>query len=130
MMRPASDSGRLPEQSVRGRPEEKELPRAAPLATALVDLATEHSKELWQPLDLVQNHQPLGMKVQVPSRIDEAGSVAGILEIQVKTVRRLGRDVPSERGLADLARPEERHRRRLVEVLQNSPLVSSRKHPC
>ena len=106
------------------------MPRAATPATALIDLTAEHSKEIGHPLDLVQDHQSLGVKVQVPSRLREAGSVAGILEIQVETVGRLGRDVPSERGLANLARPEERHRRRLVEILQNSLLVSAFDHPC
>ena len=68
---------RLPEQRIRSRPDEKKLPGAATAPAALVDLAAEHPKEIRHALDLIQNDQPLGVQIKVPSRIREPGRIAG-----------------------------------------------------
>ena len=72
-----------------------------------------------------ENHQPLGVKLEIPHRVRKASGIAGILEIEVHAVRRLRRDVAGKRGLADLTRAKQRHGRRLPEVLQNTLLAAS-----
>ena len=121
---------RLPEQRIRSRPEEEKLPGAAALTAALVNLAPEHPKETGDPLDLVQDRQPPGVKLQIPHRVRETGGIAGILEIEVEAVRCLRRNLARKRGLADLARTEEGHRRVLPQALQDASFGSPFKHAC
>ena len=108
---------RLAEQRVGSRPENQKVPRTAATAAALVDLTAKHPKELGHPLDLVQDHQAIGMEIEIAPRVRETRGVLGILEVEVQAVGSLRRDGAGERGLPHLARPEERHGGRLLKVL-------------
>ena len=121
---------RLPEQGIRSRSEQEELSATATLATPLVNLASEHPKDVRHALDFVQDHQPFDVELEIPSRVRETSRIAGTLQIEVQAVRRLRRDVAGERSLADLARTEECHGRCLLKVLQDSLLASTLEHSC
>ena len=107
---------------------------AAVAAAALVNLTAKHPEELGHPLDLVQNHQAIGVETEVSFRIREARGLRGILEIEVQAVGGFRRDGTGERGFPDLPRPEDRDGGRLLKTLQDVPLVSPFdqpvKHPC
>ena len=62
------------------------MPRTPAAATALVYLSSQHLKEIGHPLDLVQNHQPIGMELEIPPGIRETGDIPRILEIEVQAV--------------------------------------------
>ena len=64
-----------------------------------------HLKQPRHPLNLVQNHQPPGLSAEILRWVCKTGGVVGILQVEVQAVRRIGGDVPSERGLANLPRP-------------------------
>ena len=106
------------------------MPRAPAAAAALVNLPAQHSEEIGHPLDLVQDHQPVGMELEIPPRIREAGDIPWIFEIEVQAVGGFGRDCAGERGLPDLARTEKRHGWNLFEKLQDASRVSAIDHPC
>ena len=106
------------------------MPRTPAAAAALVNLPAQQSKEIGHPLDLVQNHQPIGMELEIPPGIRETGDIPRILEIEVQAVEGFRRDSAGERGLPDLARPEKRNGRTLFEKLQDSSRVSAINHYC
>ena len=106
------------------------MPRTPAAAAALVNLPAQHSKEIGHPLDLVQDHQPIGVELEISPRIRETGDVPWILEIEVQAVGRFSRDCAGEGGLPDLARPEKRNGRNFFEKLQDSSRVSAIDHPC
>ena len=106
------------------------MPRAPAAAASLVNLTAKHPEEIGRSLDLVQDHQSLGVELEIPPRIREASGVLGVLDIEVQAVGSLRRDGAGERGLPDLARPEERNGRHLLKILKDAPLVSAVNHPC
>ena len=106
------------------------MPRTPAAAAALVNLPAQQSKKIGHPLDLVQNHQPIGMEIEIPPGIRETGDIPRILEIEVQAVEGFRRDSAGERGLPDLAWPEKRNGRTLFEKLQDSSRVSAINHYC
>lgn len=106
------------------------MARTPAAAAALVNLPAQHSKEIGHPLDLVQDHQPIGMELEIPPRIRETGDIPWILEIEVQAVGGFSRDCAGERGLPDLARPEKCNGWNLFEKLQDSSRMSTINHPC
>ena len=96
----------------------------------MVDLAAEHAEEIGPPLNFIQYHQLVGLETEIASGVRETCSVAGVFEIEIKTVERLRCDGAGKCGLADLARPEESHGWRVLEILQNASLVSPLNHSC
>ena len=106
------------------------MPRTPAAAAALVNLPAQHSKEIGHPLDLVQNHQSIGVELEIPPGIRETGDIPWILEIEVEAVGGFRRDSAGERGLPDLARPEKRNGRHLFQKLQDSSRVSAINHYC
>ena len=119
---------RLPQQGIRSRPEEKKVPRTPAAAAALVNLSAQHSKEIGHPLDLVQDHQPVGMELEIP-RTGSArrAAVPWILEIEVQAVGGFSRDCAGERGLPDLRRgPRRATAWNLFEKLQKTRRVCLR----
>ena len=106
------------------------MPRTPADAAALVNLPAQHSKEIGHALDLVQDHQPIGMELEIPPRIREAGDIPWVLKIEVQAVGGFSRDCAGERRLPDLARSEKRHGWNLFEKLQDASLVSAIYHPC
>ena len=106
------------------------MPRTPAAAAALVNLPAQHSKETGHPLDLVQNHQPIGMELEIPPRIRKTGDISWILEVEVQAVGGFRRDCAGERGLPDLARPENSNGWNLFEKLQDPSRVSAIDHHC
>ena len=106
------------------------MSRAPAAVAALVNLPAKHPKEVGHSLDLVQDYQAVGVELEIPPRVREAGGVSGVLEIEIHAVGGLRRDGTGERRLPDLARPEERQGRHLLKIPQDAPLVSSVNHPC
>ena len=80
-------------------------------------------------MNLVQHDQLVGMIGEIKSRLSQAGAVCRRLEIEVDR-RPCSSDLQSKRGLADLPRAHQSHRRRVthegLDFARDPPLD----HPC
>ena len=128
---PGQGFGRLLHQRIGGGAEQQELAAALSFPASGVDLSPEHLEQLGHSLHFVQHDQSIRMGGEIARRVGQARSVVGILQVQVQAVRHVGGDVPRERRLADLARPEERDRGRFRKAAEDCVLgVSFNIHPC
>ena len=71
-----------------------------PLAAGAVDEAAQHREEAGRPMDLVQDHQPIGLPGQVQLRLGQLGPVGLGFQIQVEGTK----GVPDLKGQGRLAR--------------------------
>ena len=100
---PGERFGGLLEQVGRGAAENQE-PRRQRLA---VGQHAQQREQVRAALDFVDHHQPLE-RAQGGVRLGEPGEALRVFQVEV--VERFGRhELPGQRGLAALARPEQRH---------------------
>jgi hypothetical protein len=90
--------------------------RAAASTPAPVDEAAQGLEDSGCAVDLVENDEALLVPGEVLFRVGQLGAVGLLLEVEVDRGALLG-EVESQGRLADLARPEQCHCRKLVDEL-------------
>lgn len=95
-----------------------------------VDQAAQHWKQIGAPLDLIEDHQP-AQWFQGQLWFGQPGQIGGSFEVEVCSLAvPFLRNTVCDRGLTDLAGPEQRHRRVGLQTLGDLSLMSrSRQHP-
>ncbi len=95
-------------------------------AAPFVDRAAQRGEDGWHRLCLIQDQPAASGSLDRGARIvPESRRGAGILEVDIGETRKGG---PGERGLADLARAEDRHGRKLPGGLQKRGAGDAGKH--
>ena len=110
--------------------QEEEVSAGAALAATGIDLSAQNLEETRHPLDFVEDHEAVAVRIEVAAGVREAGRVGGILQVEVQGVRHLTRELPGERGLAHLAWSEQDDRGEIGQVAFDQGLVTSGDHAC
>ena len=96
---------------------------------AFVDDAAQGTEQPRRSMYLVENHEPIGRLGAVLFDVTDLGQIARQLQIDVDGAA-LASNLPSQRGLADLARPNQHDRRMLVQALVKFVLEVPLNHLC
>ena len=99
------------------------------LAASLIDLSTQQRKEPRGAVHLIQDDQPVAMRLKVQLGLVELGTVALGLQVQVEVGPALGH-FQRQGCLAHLPRAEQGHGGCVVELLGQQWQKISLKHPC
>jgi len=81
------------------------------------------------PVDLIQNHQPVLVGREEQRRVREFGALLGQLQVKVQGTRLLG-DGQSQRGFSDLAWPDQGDRRLAGKRVLDGLECVAGEHPC
>ena len=127
---PSQRFGRLSKQTLGCGAEKQELSAALASRAPLVNLSAQDLKQIGHSLNLVKDQHPFALSVKIQLGIRQAGSLVGILEIEIHAVRNVSGDFAGERGPAHLPRPEQNHRGCFRRAANDRPLVASLNHPC
>jgi hypothetical protein len=102
---------------------------ALPPPTALIDDAAQRLEQGRYPVNLVDDDQPARLRPQISIRIVKPAKVGRAFEVEIdRTLPTSRRDLERQRGLADLARPEQHDTRHLLEPGLHSGPKSSFQH--
>jgi hypothetical protein len=96
----------LLQQIHRGRSQEQKPPRSSALAPSPVNPSAQALEQIGQPVDLVEDDQPVLMIGQVELWLCQLHAVHLRFQVQVDGVESLG-NLERKRRLADLSRPEQ-----------------------
>ena len=107
---PAREALRLLEERNRSRPENQETTHTLAQATSLIDQNAEFGEDLGHLVDLIEDDQSVLIGADEERHVGELIPIRRALEIQDYRVGLLGNRA-GERGLAGLARTEERNDR-------------------
>ena len=117
----------LADQLHRSGAEQQEATRSFSSPATSIDHPPQLREQPWQSLHFIEDHQLVGMTRQKKRRFRQAGPIGGRLQVEVEAGDRL-RQLEGQGGLAHLARPEQRHRRKLLQLLPH-PLRLQPRNP-
>jgi hypothetical protein len=126
---PGQGLARLLEHVQRSRTQHQVAPGGEPGAARLVNLPSQEGERPGCAVHLVQNDQPVPMRLEVQLGLGELATVALELQVQVD-VEPILRDFECQGRLADLPWTEERYRRRVAQFIDQEGLEMPGKHHC
>jgi hypothetical protein len=120
---------RLGQQRNRGGAQQQEASGACAFASAPVDDASKRFEKAWCAMDLVEDHELVGVVGEVERGLGEACPIGCRLEVQICGRPSFG-DTEGERGLAGLSRANQSDRRQMVQQRSDLSGHPSLNHPC
>src|SRR5215203_2730711 len=113
----------------RRRAEEKEAAVPLSLSSGLVDGPPQFFEQAWRALDLVEDHELVGVVGEVELWLGQPRPIGGRLQVEIDRVAGPGHR-QGKGGLPDLAGPGYDHGRRLLQQRRDYRCLASFNHPC
>ena len=110
--------------------EQQELSSRLPIASADINNAAQHGEQFGHPLHFIQDHQSMALREQETFRIIQLTLGGRQFQVEVQGIALQRHFGQRQRSLADLARPQQNHRRELGKEINQLLLCKTRVHPC